>query len=428
MSDTSPRLGLPYLQPSQAQKHVTHNEALQRLDALVQLSVQALGVETPPASPDAGDMYGTGAAPTGVWAGQAGVLAYWDGAAWLFTQPQAGWQVWDRAAEARFVHDGTVWAADLPALDNLEGVGINATADGVNRLAVASDASLLSHDGAGHQVKVNKAAAGDTASLLFQSNWSGRAEMGLTGQDDFTVKVSDDGTAWVDALRIDGATGEISGAAVVDAEDDTTPGKLMVNGTHGLGNASMRLDDADDAGGRTTFFALQSGSNHAPSSASTWMGVNFYRGFSNTDAQLMVRASDPPEAVIRGHDGSAFTDWADMYHTANIVGDVDESGGAPTGAIIEEGSNSDGRYVRFADGTQIAYIHDLDGDASGVVTWDFPADFASAPTVTATALSTLARIVTVSGITDTSADIRGWLANGTAEDVTTQVTATGRWF
>ncbi|MCZ4352271.1 DUF2793 domain-containing protein [Roseovarius aestuarii] len=48
MSDNSPRLGLPYLQPSQAQKHVTHNEALQRLDALVQLSVVALNVETPP--------------------------------------------------------------------------------------------------------------------------------------------------------------------------------------------------------------------------------------------------------------------------------------------------------------------------------------------------------------------------------------------
>ncbi|MEB8388258.1 DUF2793 domain-containing protein [Rhodobacteraceae bacterium KMM 6894] len=428
MSDTSPRLGLPYIQPSQAQKHVTHNEALQRLDALVQLSVVALGVETPPGSPDAGDLYGIGADPVGVWAGQGGMLAYWDGAAWLHTAPQTGWQAWDTAANARFVYHGGGWQADVPVLDNLDGVGINAAADGVNRLALASDTSLFSHDGAGHQIKVNKATTGDTAALLFQSNWSGRAEMGLTGQDDFTVKVSDDGSVWTDALRIDGGTGHISGAAVVASEDDTTEGRIMVNGTHGLGNASMRLDDADGAGGRTTFFALQSGSSHAPSSASTWMGVNFYRGYSNTDAQLMVRASDPPEAVIRGHSGSAFTEWAAMYHTANTVGTVSESGGVPNGAIIEQGSNADGHYVRFADGTQIAWVHDLDGDASGVVTWDFPADFATAPTVTATALSTLARIVTVSGIDTTSVDVRGWLANGTAEDVTTQVTATGRWF
>ena len=42
MSETSPRLDLPYIQPSQAQKHVTHNESLQRLDALVQMTVLAL--------------------------------------------------------------------------------------------------------------------------------------------------------------------------------------------------------------------------------------------------------------------------------------------------------------------------------------------------------------------------------------------------
>ena len=49
MPDTSPNLVLPYLMPSQAQKHVTHNEALQLLDAVVQLTVEAFGATTPPA-------------------------------------------------------------------------------------------------------------------------------------------------------------------------------------------------------------------------------------------------------------------------------------------------------------------------------------------------------------------------------------------
>jgi hypothetical protein len=72
---------------------------------------------------------------------------------------------------------------------------LNATADLQNRLAISSPASLFNHEGHGHQVKVNKASTGDTASLLFQSNWSGRAEMGLAGNDEFSIKVSGDGAA-----------------------------------------------------------------------------------------------------------------------------------------------------------------------------------------------------------------------------------------
>ena len=51
MPDTSPRLALPYIQPSQAQKHVTHNEGMERLDGLVQLAVASRTVAAPPANP-----------------------------------------------------------------------------------------------------------------------------------------------------------------------------------------------------------------------------------------------------------------------------------------------------------------------------------------------------------------------------------------
>lgn len=36
-----------------------------------------------------------------------------------------------------------------------------------------------------------------------------------------------------------------------------------------------------------------------------------------------------------------------------LVGTVSQSGGIPTGAVVERGSNANGDYVRFADGTQI---------------------------------------------------------------------------
>ena len=74
---------------------------------------------------------------------------------------------------------------------------------------MAADATLLAHDRAGHQLKINKATVSDTASLLYQTNWSGRAEMGLAGNDNFSVKVSADGTTFTEALRIDAASGAV---------------------------------------------------------------------------------------------------------------------------------------------------------------------------------------------------------------------------
>jgi hypothetical protein len=87
-------------------------------------------------------------------------------------------------------------------------LGINATADSTNRLAVSSAATLFNNAGAGHQVKLNKAAAGDTASFLFQTGFSGRAEFGTTGDDDFHFKVSPDGSSWHDSFTLNGVTGE----------------------------------------------------------------------------------------------------------------------------------------------------------------------------------------------------------------------------
>jgi len=90
MSQTSPRLALPYIQPAQAQKHVTHNEAIQRLDAAVQLVLSGLAVLDPPAGPGVGDVYALGAAPTGDWTGQGGQLAIWQGDGWYFWPPSRG--------------------------------------------------------------------------------------------------------------------------------------------------------------------------------------------------------------------------------------------------------------------------------------------------------------------------------------------------
>jgi len=208
MADTTANLNMPFILPSQAQKHVTHNEALLRLDALVHLTVVA-ELATPPGAPAEGACYLVAAAPTGAWAGKTGRIASWQDGYWAFLAPRTGWRAWFAAAEKLKVFSGALWQdIPLPATGRLDQLGINATPDGTNRLALSAPASLFNHAGNGHQIKVNKAASADTASLLFQSNWTGYAEMGLAGNTEFSVKVSD-GTTWKTGLSISPA-GQIS--------------------------------------------------------------------------------------------------------------------------------------------------------------------------------------------------------------------------
>ena len=207
MPDQSPVLGLPYILPAQAQKHITHNTAITQLDLLVQLAVQSRSSGTPPASPSTGARHIIGAAATGDWAGQENSLALWSGSGWEFQAPLTGWQAYVQDENTTLVFDGATWGGETLDLQNLAGVGINTTSDPTNKLALSADATLMTHAGSGHQLKINKATSGDTAALLFQDNWSGRAEIGLSGDDDLHVKVSPDGSSWHEAISLDRTTG-----------------------------------------------------------------------------------------------------------------------------------------------------------------------------------------------------------------------------
>ena len=218
MSETTPTLALPLIQAAQAQKHVTHNEAIELLDMLTQLVVQAFDATTPPASPAEGQSWAIGTGASGDWAGQDGRIASFRGGGWLYVTPQEGWRAYGITPGAYRVYSGGIWAdlgGGVASFDNLPGVGINAGADATNRLTVSSPATLFNHEGAGHQLKLNKASGSDTASLLYQSGFSGRAEMGLAGNNNFAIKVSTDGVAWTDGLTINGATGRVKIAHVL---------------------------------------------------------------------------------------------------------------------------------------------------------------------------------------------------------------------
>ena len=227
----TPNLALPYLAAAQAQKHVTVNDALSLIDAMAQMAVVAVGATSPPATPAEGDRHIIGTGATGAWFGWDNSIALCSGGAWLRLIPQAGWMAWDVTASELLVWNGSAWNSFVPNLQNLSGVGIGTSSDSTNKLAVSAAAILLNHAGNGHQLKINKAASGDTASLLFQTNWSGRAEMGTAGSDDFVLKVSANGSAFHEALHADGNTGAASFPNGMDPERRSIGGLTKGGGT-----------------------------------------------------------------------------------------------------------------------------------------------------------------------------------------------------
>jgi hypothetical protein len=219
--DKTTNLSLPYIMAAQAQKHVTHNEDIRALNAVVQLSATSKSLSAPPANPIEGQRFIIAASPTGAWQGKTGQIAAWQDGAWMFYPPQEGWLAWVTNDDALFAWDGTNWVqagggdgGGSASVNPVSLVGVNTTADTTNKLAVKSDAVLLSHDdvtpGSGDvQVKLNKAGTVASAAFMFQDNWSGRAEIGLTGDDDFHFKVSPNGTTWHDNLIIDKDNGRV---------------------------------------------------------------------------------------------------------------------------------------------------------------------------------------------------------------------------
>lgn len=214
-------LALPYLEAAQAQKHVTMNDALRRLDAVVQLAVEARTLTAPPPSPQEGDRYLVAGGATGAWEGHdLEVAAYADGA-WVFFVPRPGWITFVQAEGAILYFTGAAWEILVSAGDfeTVARFGVNGVGDAVNRLVVQSEAALFAPDPTlavptgDARIKVTKTAAGDVASHLFQTNYSGRAEFGLIGSDDFTLKVSPDGSTFVEAFTVDRQTARVAFAS-----------------------------------------------------------------------------------------------------------------------------------------------------------------------------------------------------------------------
>ena len=360
MSDLTTHLLLPYILASQAQKHVTHNEALRLLDAMVQLSVLDRTRTAPPVSPTDGDRHVVASGATGLWVGWDLNVAFWVDGVWMRLVPRPGWLAWIASEQAFVVWNGSAWdlvgePVDVSdavfslvndadptrkALFSLSGISTGttrtftlpntsselailagtqiftgnktfsgtltvsgtitvsaasasigtatttatygmgtggtttgvtktlnlgtggaagsttvvnigpaaagaggttvvntptvtfanavtqvgmpqanltayllglggATADSYNRVSVNTPALLFNNAGAGIEATVNKAAPANDAAFAFKTGFSARALIGLLGNDDFSFKVSPDGSAFFEALKIDRSNGQV---------------------------------------------------------------------------------------------------------------------------------------------------------------------------------------------------------------------------
>lgn len=215
----TPHLDLPYIMPAQAQKHVTHNDALDMVDALLQLAVVSRALSDPPATPEEGARHIVAAGAGGAWAGHDNSVAIWRDGGWRLFAPQPGWLAFVLDESALVSWTGTEWtsALHLPStLENLEGLGVGTAPDAENPFAAKLNTALWAarseaEGGTGDlRYTLNKEGAAHVLSLLFQSAWSGRAEIGLAGSDDLSIRVSDDGDHWTEAARFDRASGRAS--------------------------------------------------------------------------------------------------------------------------------------------------------------------------------------------------------------------------
>lgn len=121
----------------------------------------------------------------------------------------------------------------------------------------------------------------------------------------------------------------------------------------------------------------------------------------------------------------------------NIVGTVSQDAGVPTGAIIERGSNANGEYVKFADGTMICSAQTASNNSqtsvggvfcsSSVSMWNYPAAFTGTPVVHGVP-EDISRWANCRSISSSQASIRHYSHTSTTTSVTTNLVAIGRWF
>ena len=291
MSQSSPRLSLPFIQTAQAQKHVTHNEAVRALDMLVQLSFVDDALNSPPAGTSEGDCYIVASGGSGAWSGQDNAIAAYLDGAWQFQTPRAGWRGYVLARSVVSVFDGTDWCEITPSqVQGVSQIGLGMEADTSSPFAAKLNAALWSalytaDGGTGSLVQtLNRQNNGSDAGFILQDDFQTRALIGLFGDDHLRLSVTPDGSTFHDALNIDTSTGIAAQPKLPRFKAHTNYDNYISVGTWtklGINVAEYNDQASFDAG--TNLFT-------APIAGTYLLGANLtYKTNSNAGARMQGR-------------------------------------------------------------------------------------------------------------------------------------------
>lgn len=242
----------------------------------------------------------------------------------------------------------------------------------------------------------------------------------------------------------------MNGTAVTQSSVDTTAGRLLKVGDFGVGGIPPLIGNAGVTDNTIAVglycYDSTNGSTGGPTGTTFGFIWHMRRTAGGGEQQIaFIEAGSLGYASAalhyRSRGGGAWGPWKKIYDTSNVVGTVSQSGGTPSGAIIERGSNANGEYVRFADGTQICTASltvnasittaHLGGFRNTGQTWTFPAVFAAAPRVTGAPNNINSFAVFTTSVTSTTACSvfhSSVASQATAADLIASVTAIGRWF
>ena len=240
---------------------------------------------------------------------------------------------------------------------------------------------------------------------------------------------------------------------------DATAGRLLKVGDFGIGGAAPRIGNASVidnsiAPGVYYYYAVAGDSSYSsggPANAVYGHLLHMRRASGGGEAQIFLSewggggAGAIPYGTLftRARGSSDWSAWRKQFDTANLLGTVGLSSGIPTGAVIETGTNANGTYTRFADGTQICMVT-LDLTATAITTasgslymmpsntlWTFPASFSAIPSVHGDLSMSIDQVhgVSVRNSTTSAVNIRPWCSTTVDATFTKSVhlVAIGRW-
>jgi hypothetical protein len=238
----------------------------------------------------------------------------------------------------------------------------------------------------------------------------------------------------------------LTGTAVVSSNSDTTAGRVLTVGYQGWGAEAVTLPGSTNIKDRALMGGVYqyaaSAVSGAPETLSYWHTLlALYHGTATRRAFLDIRTVGTNQ--IRGWLGANSSETGDIFWDRlvtynSLLGTVTQDSGVPTGAVIQRGSNANGEFVRFADGTQICTFTPATGVACATTkgalfgnaatqTWTFPIAFADEPAVSGSG-GGANRWLTLSPPTTTTVGWETLSHTSSATESAPTLTAIGRWF